>query len=575
MSGWLRLGLILLGGVAALLGGFVLPDKGQLEPLYARWGFSAIFLSFVLWLLAMWRLGPPSREGLRTMVSRNWAPLLLSVVLLGAAFCVAPPKFRIQYDESNLAGMAFSMQLRHEIWVPLCGYYKAGNYEDIEHNFDKRPLAFPFLVHALHALTGYRAANSFVLNFILGTGTLFLLFVLLRRWTSPLAAYGGMLVLAAYPLFVLWSSSGGFEIANLFWLLLSVLFLDDLARGRDANHALAFVATLVLLAQSRYESALFLPAGLVMAAMLLRRGEWKRLPWWMGLLPLVLIPLAWQQVLFLDPKYHQLEHAGPMFSLDFLAHHLGRAWLAFTTDHERHMTLPGGLLLALSGFTLMLLDAVQGKRLGQARPWALITYLAAGYGLISGLQFSYHMGDLTQNITARLGIIYLPLVAVGAGFLFDVARQYWQRAGVVAVGLAFCLLLWAWPVAGNQQALNTLVTTRYYEMLLDFLEKRDLGRNILVIAERGHPLILRGYGAVTFSMANKSSQRVRAMMESRFFQTVLTAQVLELESGRPSPEYLLNPDYELEPLYEEQIHREGFMRISRVLPRSARHTPVE
>ena len=568
MNGKLRVALLAAGGLAGLLGGFAAPRRGDLQELYGTWGFTGIFLTLSLWAVSMWGLRPETRQRFFQWWRENFPALLLALLCMVAAFFTAPPKFRIQYDESNLAGIAFTMYQRHEIWMPQNGYYTAGNYTDLLHSYDKRPLTYPFTVYLLHALTGYRIQNSFVVNFIAGCAALFLFFLLLRRWLPPPFAYGGMLLLAAYPLFVLWSSSAGFEIVNLAWLIAAALLLDSLARKRDAATCAAFVTTLAVLAQCRYESSLFFLVGVILGGALLPRKQWTALPWWLCLLPLALMPLAWQQVLFMDPSFHQLDHGGPMFSSAYFLRHVGRAWVALSGMNKEYMALPLVLYLALAGLMFYVPHAARQGRWKDSRHWGLALFGLAGYGLVSAVQFSYHMGDLTTNITARLGVIYLPVLAGFAAWLFYVLATRWRHAGAACVTFAVVMACWSWPYASTQEVLKTLNTTRYYELVVDYLKthEAELGRNILVIAERGHPLVLRGYGGLNFAFANDNVMAIKHFQSQRLFQTVLAVQEISLQTGQPLQGSTLNPAFKLEPLYEEQLNVRGFVRVSRVVP---------
>lgn len=575
MNGRLRLFLLALCSLLGIVGGYLLFDTPRIWLLYEKWGFAGIALSFLVWALAMWGLRPRSREELMVFFRGNWLALALALLLLLLSFQVAPPKMRIYYDESTLAGIAFAMHQEHGNWVPRGGYFRADNYENLVKGFDKRPLTFPFLAYMAHSLTGYRLANGYAVNFLAGAACLFLLFVLVRRWTTSALGYAGMVLLAACPLFVLWSSSWGFEIVNLAFLLASVLLVDELGRKRDAPTAAALVATLVLLAQCRYESALFLLAGLPVAALLLRRDQWPRLPLWLGLAPLALVPLAWQQQLFTDPQFHQLEHAGPLFSVDYFFQNLGRAWVALTGLDEAYMTLPAVLYLAAAGFLLHLREGLAEKRLQEPRILAVTLFVAISYLSITVLQFSYHMGDLTQPITARLGIVYLPLLALGTCLLFYRLQLHWHGAAAGAMLLSLCLLFWAWPVAGNHKELNEITTTRFHDRIYSFLERRDAGHETMVLAKRAQPFIVHGLAGLELERANEQRSWLLQMLAQRFFQEIYVAQIVHIETGAPMGGEALEPGFVLEPLYREQIQSEGLLRISRVRLPLQGDTPAE
>lgn len=566
---YVRPGLAVFCGLAAILFGFFLLPGSDLDALYERWAFWGIALCTLLWGVALAAYVCSARERLKEWGRSALWPGLLALVLVSVMFSTTPPNFRVEYDESNLAGLAFAMYQKHEVWVPQNGYYGAGIYIDLHHVYDKRTLAYPFLVYLTHTLTGYRVENSFVVNFAAGVAALFLFFLLLRRLMPPPYAYAGMVLLGAYPVFVLSATSGGFEVLNLAFILLALLLLDSFARRRDAVTAGAFLATLVMLAQCRYESALFFPAGLALVLLLLSRAQWRALPYWLGLLSLAMIPLAWQQLLFLDPKHHQLDHGGPMFGLHYLQYHLGRAWTALSGLDGQEMFLPGVLYVALLGLGVLLWSAwrdTAGAPEARRRAWSAALFLGLGLALVSAVQFAYHHGDLAGTITARLGVIYLPLLAGCAVYSVYFVGRWWRNAPAVAVGAAICMLLLFWPWAAQNRPMKALSATRYYHILYEFLERSGLGNNVLVIAERGHPPILRGISSLTFIFANNNNHHAIMMhMQRRLFQAVLVLQEISLATGQPRAEQELGPEFRLETIYEEQLNLGNIVRISRVL----------
>ncbi len=569
MRDLIRPGLLALFAIASLVLGFLIPDSSDRLDLYARYAFAGIGTSFVLLAVGLWGVRCRGRDQRLAMLRRYGPPLALAIVLMTLAFSAAPPKQRIQYDESNLAAISFAMHHAHEVWVPRSGYYFSSVYQNLYIGYDKRPLSYPFLVYLTHSISGYRLLNGYAVNFAAGVGSLLLLFVLARRYTSPTLAWAGMILLAAYPMFVLSSASGGFEIVNLAFLLLTVLLLDELARNRDAPTAAAFAACLVVFVQCRYESLMFLLPGVAAAALLLRREEWKRLPLWTCLLPLVLTPLVWQNLHFLDSEFHQIGENVAMFSVDHFWNNLGRAWVALSGMRDAHYTLPFVLYLAILGYAWSLRDGVVSGALRESRTAGVCLFIFVSYVLASAVQFSYHMGDLSRSITYRLGVIYLPLLVFGVCLLGHKLQQRFHdnasHIGVAAIGAALSVLLLAWPAAENHQSLRLLTTSRYFDKLTNFLEAREIGDDTMVLAERAQPIIVRGWSAMDYPWANQKKDWLLENLENHFFQEILAAQIVDLETGVPEPKFRLDPGFHLQVLHEEQIHQSGVLRISRVL----------
>ena len=129
---------------------------------------------------------------------------------------------------------------------------------------DKRPLFQPLLVSLLHDLTGYRPENVFALNSALTFGLLGLVYVACRKLAGREAGILAVLLLTSLPLLAQNATGGGFELLNLVMIMSTLLLGMRFAEKRDPGSLQALLLSAVLLAQTRYESILFmLPVGLL------------------------------------------------------------------------------------------------------------------------------------------------------------------------------------------------------------------------------------------------------------------------------------------------------------------------
>src|SRR5262249_54655172 len=130
---------------------------------------------------------------------------------------------------------------------------------------DKRPLFFPFLVSILHDATGYRPENPFYLNAILTWVLLGLSYLggrALGGWRAGLLAAMWWITL---PLLGQNARGGGFELLNIVMIILTALASGIYYQRRDATSMIAMIYSGILLAQTRYESPLFLlPVAVVL-----------------------------------------------------------------------------------------------------------------------------------------------------------------------------------------------------------------------------------------------------------------------------------------------------------------------
>ena len=171
-------------------------------------------------------------------------------------------EFKIVADEVVLSSTAMEMHFERQAAVVVRGYDYAGNFTPLNVYVDKRPLLFPFFVSLVHDLTGYRVANVFALNALLSLALTTLFYVLGRRLGGPPAGVAAVLLLCAIPLVAQNTTGGGFELLNMVMIVLTLWLGLRYAERPTTDRLCAFVLAGVLLAEARYESAVFvLPVG--------------------------------------------------------------------------------------------------------------------------------------------------------------------------------------------------------------------------------------------------------------------------------------------------------------------------
>jgi hypothetical protein len=549
-----------------LLIGTLAPDRSFMALAFERSGFYFVFVAFGVWLLTLLR--GFDKTACLNFCRAHWPACLLTLALTTALFLTSPPKFRILFDEANLAAVSMDMYERHGAAIPENGFFAGGAFRYLSTTLDKRPLAFPFLTYVAHALSGYRTGNGFVVNFLASIGALLSLSLLLRRWLDPAAGALGQLILASFPLYALCATSNGFELLNLFFILLVFLFFDELLRERSAVNADKCLLTLLVLAQCRYESLLFLVlAPLILLA--LPRDERGRLSILTLFSPVLLLPVMWQQILFFRAEDHQLDAGGALFGVGHFFTNASRALEALCGAGVWGGFSAPVFCLALAGTVWSLRDGLkQGwLRLPPAR--YLLAAVFGGFGLVTVVQFGYHLGDLTAPITQRLGLALLPLLVAPAAYCLS---RLGQRLGwPVRYFAASCLalLVFFWPQAGKNQAVGQLNAFRGHERTLTYLAERYPGKDVLLIAERAHPYLIHGYSAVNFHFASANFSALVGQMRTHAFQEALAVQVVPYGGGPLPPDFRLTDqngrEVPLLTLRQEQLDPRKLLRVSRVL----------
>mgnify|MGYP002632004361 CR=1 FL=1 len=249
------------------------------------------------------------------------------VGLTAVALMTVPYTYKVLYDEFVLQATTWVLHESREVGAIVLGYEIEGTFSTMQTYLDKRPFFFAFLVSLIHDLTGYREANAFFLNTALMPVALGFVYLLARRLVEHLAAMATLCGFGALSLLAIQATGAGMEMLNLVMLLLVIHLALWYLDHPDESRLAALVLAAVLLAQSRYESSLYVAP----VALLVLEG-WRRkgaliLPAAAVLAPALLIPYALHNTyLSGTPLMWELrEGEASRFSIVYLADNLVHA----------------------------------------------------------------------------------------------------------------------------------------------------------------------------------------------------------------------------------------------------------
>lgn len=291
----LLLGLLVL--LASVLGFFTFSPARAVE-IVRYTGYWIILSSTVLFVWYLVRsLGS---EWSQLKAVRNW--WLAGLVVLGGSVFLhlhERHEFKIVADEVVLSSTAMQMHFERETAMVLRGYEFAGNFAAMQVALDKRPLFFPFLLSVVHDVTGYRVENVFILNALISVVLMGGFYLVGCRLGGRMAAGVAAVVLAcSVPLIAQNATGGGFELLNIAMILVTLWLGLRYAERSDSDRLCAFVLSGVLLAQTRYESVLFIvPVGLCVLYVWSRERR-VDLPWPLIVTPLLLLVYPLQHNVF-------------------------------------------------------------------------------------------------------------------------------------------------------------------------------------------------------------------------------------------------------------------------------------
>jgi hypothetical protein len=577
-----RLVLLVLNGILALVLGFFSLNPEQSLAVVIHGGYWAML---VLTILFAWSLTKVVRKSFPGWAALRGAPRwpVLLVLVCGVVLLVHEAYgFKILMDEVMLLGTSMSMHFQKAALVPMRGNDIQGAFQLIAGQLDKRPLFQPFLVSTLHDLTGYRPENVFVLN----TGLTFLLLTLAYRlgvriagrWAGAIA----VLLLTGLPLLAQNASGGGFEVLNLVMMLATILLGMRWVKERDTDTLEAFCLSGVLLAQTRYESVLFL----LPVALLILWVWWQEqrpvLSWVFAFAPLFLLPYALHNKVF-SVRASSWELASQPgyekpFAFSYVPDNLGHALnFFFNTSGEQSNSLVLSVLgfLALPFFLLWAAKILRGARTAEPVRLTLAVF-AVGFMAHTALMMIYFWGKFDDPVIRRLSLplnLCLVLAVVVVAAEFGRGRLWvWRLLGLASGAGLFAYSL---PAMARHDYSLTYYIGRETQWRRDFITAHP-ERDYLFIDNSSITWIVHLVSATPMLQATQHKENILFHFRNHSFTAVYAFQRYDVDpdTGRlvVQREDDLGPDYQLETVEERRFTPLTVSRISRVV--SIREGPI-
>ena len=546
----------------ALYFGFWGLETASMEKLYRSGTWFFILFAFLLWLQKLADL-TPSREDLQAAVIRHWPAATLALTLVALTVLASPPDFRILADETNLLGMSQAFYEERSCHNPTqaLNYYH-GIKRTISSVVDTRPAVFPFLTAATHSLTGYRPENVFVVNAVAGFLILLLCYLLVQQWFGRFWGICAMLLLASFPLFILYMTSGGFDVVNLLFALLLICLSWAFIRQPQAEKAEILFLTLPLLAQTRYESALAVFCVIPLVLSWLPRPEYAHLTWRTPLIPLLFLPAAWLRVINYSQKAFQVDDIEKAFGLDHLWANIQHALPFFMGNEKAYGMVTPVAAAALIGLVWLLADTLY-KRRAESTFLAFGVFTAAFFMLHALARFAFFWGDLRLQYTSRLGLIFLPpLVFLAVYALHRLTRNLYLSRNWVLIG-AVLLMIHGWPVAGKNLAVRDIFYYRELKTVREFLQHNYPNKKgYILVADLSNLYVPFNYSTVTPAWLTANADEAARSLEKRTWQNLLVLQKINIATNNPVPGSEIPARFTLTTLYESQLNTEKLLRIS-------------
>lgn len=567
--GWL---LVSTAALALVLGFFTF-SADQCMQLVIYGGYWAMLLITALFGWTLWRvLGPACARWRELRHARKW-PIVLVLACGGVLLVHETFGFKILMDEVMLLGTSMSLHFDKTALVPTRGHDIQGAFQFLSGQLDKRPLFQPFLVSLLHDLTGYRPENVFMLNGLLTFALLGFTFHVARRVAGVAAGAVAVLALTSLPLLSQNATGGGFELLNLVMILVTLALALRYAERLDDDSLNALCLAGVLLALTRYESALFLAP----VATLIAWGWWRQrrlqITWAVCAAPLLLLVLAWHSHVFTarDSAWELAGQPGAErpFALSYVAGNVQHALNFFfdpRADQGNSLVLSALGFLALPFFVLWW---VKTLRRPVANPPLRVGFaiFAAGFALHAALMMGYFWGKFDDPVIRRLSLpenlfFVLAIVAVVA----ELGRSpvVWRVLGAIVVaGIFFSSL----PAMARHSYTQEYYVAREMAWRREFIAAHP-ERDYLVIDANSIMWITHLVSATPVKQALEHKDVMLFNRRNKIFSAMYVFQRYDVD---PKTNALtvqkdddLGPDYHLETVWERRFSPLTVSRISRV-----------
>lgn len=577
-----RLAAFGLSAIVAVYFGFLGLGVESGGMVVKRYGYYFMLAAFALWVAALWRLWVCRTRGDR-LTRREWWSAGLTIGLLSLVAITAESfRSKIIYDEFVLQSTAYNMHYFRDTATMVRGYDILGVFVSTDSYLDKRPNFYPFLISLVHDLTGYRPANACWLNAGLLPVALGLAYYLGRRLNGLRGGLLAVLLLGSLPLLGQNATGSSMELLNVAMILAVTALGAAYLRQPDNPRLSALVLGAVLLAQTRYESALYV----VPVALIIAWGWWKKreisLSWSAVLAPVLLLPYALQnKVVSSSPWMWELrDNRETRFSLDYFAGNLKSAVNFFLNTSPRladswPLTLLG--FSSLAGLLWCWLRSRPAPAGGEKERQALLLVsLAAAVNTV--LVLFYYWAGFDDPITSRFT---LPFHLVLAFATVAMAARLDRRIPVSTV-LVGGMAVFALTIAASHQAqhLYSHLGIDEVEWEKRFVAARPPGPRLIISNKSTLPWLLEKTPSILLGRTRLVGDRLKYQLEQGTFREILVLQSLRPTSRDGDhelvPEDRLPPGFELELVTEKRFGTkiDRISRLTAINPPKAGTGPV-
>ena len=535
------------------------------EIFYADWTYYITTLLVFLWGRAILKVWLARGLNIRAVVEENWPGIMLSLALCCLVLITIEPKARIMDDEAKLVSQSQAMFFMKKAVTLYSAEFERGHITSYTTTPAIRPPLFPYMLHLVHIVSGFRFENAFALNSIALFSLLVSVFVLVKKEAGLFFALAALPLVVCQPVVSIYAMTACYDMLFAAFAIVSFLSLRYYMNCRTPAAFELLWANLLMVSYIRRESFIYAMLTIIVLLVLgCVRAGYLRSSTIYPLSPLIVLPLIWQKV-FVKAAYSTVPEAqiAENFSLGYFFEN-NKAFLADMFDFSLYLPYANivNALGVLAALWLGIVFCVRFKEISRERKIvtaiAAIVYLSH-WAIIS----SFSLVGPKKDTTLRYHILTCVILSVMVVLFFSGFRS--QRAKTMFALFVFAAFVTYHPVAMKDSIHKDKEGwIRNYNIMMDFLRtKKD--RDFLLIADAPRRYVIHGISSINFNTANRKAKQILADYENHKYKNIYVGQEVYLNTKHPREKYRLNDDYKLQSLFKRQADARVLVNISKAV----------
>ncbi len=518
-SPWILLSAILL---SLLIFRFFILDH-KLSLLLAQhtiyWVTFLLFFLYLLLGISIFRRLPWKNWGQRNIIG------LLLCFMLAAYFQVKDAhQHKIIYDEYCLSNTAKLMHEKRLFLYPVGAHYYQEKLNYTKGLVDKRAPLFPFLVSLIHDIKGYSINNSYLINAIFSFIFLLLLYQVGVIFLSKQLGYFLVITFSSLPLFSQNATGAGYDLFNL-CMLLGLYHTGYFYLQQPNNkNLLFFILHACLLANTRYESVLYL--YIVGACFIFKCIQNKnyQISWWIPWTPLALWSTLLLNYIYVHtPEFFELQKdQTSAFGLEYLLPNLEHAIYYLlnptsTTSNSLLLSILG--ILSLVSNLVALPKYIRNKSILNSNNFLYYSFfvpISLSFGMLMFLFWGHWDDPMASRFSFSLQLYFVFSIAKIASDYPSFFHKYYNYFICIAT---FYFAAFTITKLNLKDYEDAMLSHKLLNVSLAAIQKYVSSKD-LIICYNALPHISLGYPTIPTKVANHNPMLLKLALERNFYKNI-------------------------------------------------------